>query len=271
MFLRLVSLSFLRRMRRRTVILAAVALGTSAAAGLGDIALDVGDKMSRELNSFGANLVVLPRGGTAPVVVGGEDVSALRAPSYLDAADLPAVRENFWKNNILATAPVLDVAARLFRPRAGGAPGRTVLLRGTWFDREIEDGEARLRTGARALNPYWRVAGDWPREGPAEAGSLEALAGSGLASSLGLRPGDALPIEVAGRPATLAITGILTAGGDEDDAILVPIETAWSLSGLEGRVSRVLVRALTTPESAVYERLGTNPREMPPEQFGDFK
>src|SRR3989454_1177909 len=96
-------------MRRRTVILAAVALGTSAAAGLGDIALDVGDKMSRELNSFGANLVVLPRGGAAPVVVGGEDVSALRAPSYLDAADLPAVRENFWKNNILATAPVLDV------------------------------------------------------------------------------------------------------------------------------------------------------------------
>jgi len=32
-------------------------------------------------------------------------------------------------------------------------------------------------------------------------------------------------------------------------------------------VSRVFVRALTTPESAVYERLGTNPREMPPEQF----
>ena len=267
MFLRLVSLSFLRRMRRRTVILAAVALGTSAAAGLGDIALDVGDKMSRELNSFGANLVVLPRGGAAPVVVGGEDVSALRAPSYLDAADLPAVRENFWKNNILAMAPVLDVPARLLRPAAGGSPGRTVLLRGTWFDREIEGWEPGLRTGARGLNPYWRVSGDWPRDGLAEAGSLEALAGTGLVSSLGLRPGDDLSIEVAGRPATLAITGILTAGGDEDDAILVPIEAAWRLSGLEGRVSRVFVRALTTPESAVYERLGTNPREMPPEQF----
>src|SRR5437867_1745384 len=188
-------------MRRRTVILAAVALGTSAAAGLGDIALDVGDKMSRELNSFGANLVVLPRGGAAPVVVGGEDVSALRAPSYLDAADLPAVRENFWKNNILAMAPVLDVPARLLRPAAGGSPGRTVLLRGTWFDREIEGWEPGLRTGARGLNPYWRVSGDWPRDGLAEAGSLEALAGTGLVSSLGLRPGDDLSIEVAGRPA----------------------------------------------------------------------
>src|SRR2546426_10222056 len=144
-------------MRRRTVILAAVALGTSAAAGLGDIALDVGDKMSRELNSFGANLVVLPRGGAAPVVVGGEDVSALRAPSYLDAADLPAVRENFWKNNILAMAPVLDLPARLVRPAAGRVGGRAVLLRGTWFDREMEAVETPLRAGVSGLNPARRL------------------------------------------------------------------------------------------------------------------
>ena len=88
MFLRLVGFSFLRRKRRRTVILAAVALGTCAAAALGDIALDIGDKISGELKSFGANLVVLPKGGAAQVVVGGEDVSALRAPSYLEASAL---------------------------------------------------------------------------------------------------------------------------------------------------------------------------------------
>ncbi len=272
MFLRLVAFSFLRRKRRRAVILAAVALGTSAAAALGDIALDVGDKMSRELNSFGANLVVLPKGGAAPVVVGGEDVSALRVPSYLDAADLPGVRENFWKNNILAFAPVLDVPARLTVPRNGGASSRAVLLRGAWFDREVEGADPPLRAGVRDLNPYWNVAGAWPREtrvtGTAgEAGPVEALMGSGLAASLSLRPGDHLTIEVASHPADLVISGILTAGGEEDDAILLPIEAAWRLSGLEGRVSRVFVRALTTPETAVYERLGTNPKEMPPEQF----
>ena len=267
MFLRLVGSSFLRRKRRRAVVLAAVALGTSAAAALGDIALDIGDKVGRELNSFGANLVVLPAGGTAPVVVGGEDVTALRAPSYLDAADLPAVRQNFWKNNILAFAPILDVPARLVRPAAGTTGGGAVLLRGTWFDREVKDAEPPLRTGMRALNPTWSVAGAWPRESLSPPDAFEALAGSGLAASLGLRPKDRLAIEVAGRPATLAIAGILTAGGEEDDAILLPIEAAWSLSGLEGRVSRVFVRALTTPESAVYQRLGTNPREMPPEQF----
>ena len=47
MFLRLVGFSFLRRKRRRAVILAAVALGTSAAAALVDIALDV-DNYFRE-------------------------------------------------------------------------------------------------------------------------------------------------------------------------------------------------------------------------------
>ncbi len=262
MFLRLVGFSFLRRKRRRAVILAAVAVGTSAAAALADIALDVGDKISRELNSFGANLVVLPKGGASQVVVGGEDVSALRAPTYLDAGILRSVRENFWKNNILAMAPMLDLPARLAVPGAGNPRGRTVLLRGTWFDRDAGDAESPLRTGVRGLYPYWSVAGAWP----GETGD-EALVGTGLAASRGLAPGDDLPIEIAGRKAHLRVTGILTAGGEDDDAILVPIETAWTLSGQTGRVSRVFVRALTTPESAVYERLGTSPKNLPPAEF----
>lgn len=300
MFLRLVRHSFLRRKRRKAVILAAVALGTSAAAALGDIALDVGDKMSRELNSFGANLVVLPAGGGAPVVVGGEDVSALRVPSYLDAADLKSVRDNFWKNNILGFAPVFDVPGRV-PPRGpsgvgGGGPrgavapgGRTVILRGTWFDRDVKGAAPPLRTGVRSLNPFWSVTGEWPGEGgraaqagrltgpsvetaPGEAdptgeAPLEALAGGNLAAALGLRPGDRLPIQAAGRQASLSITGILKAGGEEDDALLLPIEAVWDLSGQPGRVSRVFVRALTTPESAVYERLGTGPKDLPPEEF----
>jgi putative ABC transport system permease protein len=295
MFLRLVRHSFLRRKRRKAVILAAVALGTSAAAALGDIALDIGDKMSRELNSFGANLVVLPAGGGAPVVVGGEDVSALRVPSYLGASDLKGVRDNFWKNNILGFAPVLDVAGRVpprVAPGAGGgeprgavAPaGRTVILRGTWFDRDVEGAEPPLRTGVRSLNPFWSVTGEWPGEGgrasqagrptgpsveaaPFEEAPLEALAGGNLAAALGLRPGDRLPIQTAGREVSLSITGILKAGGEEDDALLLPIEAVWDLSDQPGRVSRVFVRALTTPESAVYERLGASPKDLPPEEF----
>lgn len=278
MFLRLVGSSFLRHRRRRAVVLAAIVLGTSAAAALADIALDVGDRMRRELNAFGANLVVLPKGGAAPVVVGGEDVTALRAPAWLDAADLASVRDNFWKNNILAFAPVLDLPARIVAggktSGTGGAAGEggAVLVRGTWFehrDAPVGDagaqagGEPSFVSGVRALYPSWSVAGEWPRES-----ADEALAGAGLAARRGLRAGDDVEVSLSGRaPARLRITGVLSAGGEEDDALLMPLETAWKASGLEGRVSRVLVRALTTPESAVYERLGTTPKDLPPAEF----
>jgi putative ABC transport system permease protein len=96
---------------------------------------------------------------------------------------------------------------------------------------------------------------------------LEALAGGNLAAVLGLHPGDRLPIQIAGREASLSITGILRSGGEEDDALLLPIEAVWDLSGQPGRLSRVFVRALTTPESAVYERLGAGPKDLPPEEF----
>src|SRR5262249_46648720 len=148
-----------RQKRRKAVVLTAVALGTAAAAALGDMALDIGDKVGAELKSFGANLVLLPKGGGGPLVVGGEDVSGLRGPAYLDETDLPKVKANFWKNNLPAFAPMLEVLGR--------AGGRTVLLRGVWFERparenaRAEDDSSALE-GVRALNPYWSVEGRWP-------------------------------------------------------------------------------------------------------------
>ncbi|HZM69194.1 MAG TPA: ABC transporter permease [Candidatus Cryosericum sp.] len=273
MFLRILRDSFLRQKRRKTIVLAAVALGTMAASALGDIALDVGDKVGRELKSFGANLVVLPRGGSGPILVGGEDVSALRVPSYLAADEVLKVKDNFWKNNILGFAPVLDVPAK--------SGGRSLVLRGAWFERSVRldsDAGAPATTaslaGLRALNPFWSVEGHWPSEpgspgspAPVIASPAEALVGRGLAEAIGARPGGRLNLEVAGRPLHLEVAGILSAGGEEDGMVLVPLESAQEAAGLRGRASRVLVSALTTPESAVYERLATDPRRLPPEEF----
>ncbi len=270
MFIRILRDSFLRRKRRNAIVLAAVALGTAAAAALGDIALDVGAKMNRELKSFGANLVVLPAGGSAPVVVGGEDVSGLRVPSYLDMGQVARVKDNFWKNNILAIAPLLDLPAR--------AGGRTALLRGTWFERPFPfaPDDPSFDTGIRSLNPFWSVEGRWPDDRrpaggaggpPAADAATDVLVGRVLAASLGLRPGGRLRVEVTGRAAEFGVAGIVATGGEEDRAVLAPIESVWALSGLQGRVSRVALSALTTPESAVYERLGKNPKDLPPDEF----
>jgi putative ABC transport system permease protein len=271
MFIRILSDSLLRQKRRKTIALVAVALGTAAASALGAIALDVGDKMNRELKSFGANLVVLPRGGSGPLTIGGEDLAALRLPAYLPAAELMRVKDNFWKNNILGFAPVLDVPAAI--------AGRRATLRGTWFERpaplpgDDAAGTAAALAGMRVLNPYWSVEGRWPREAAADdaagagAGAAEVLAGRNLATALGLSPGAPATIEIGGRPHAVTIVGILSAGGEEDDVLLAPLEWAQAVAGLEGRLSRVQVSALTTPESAVWDRLATNPRDLPPAEF----
>ncbi|HEU4402117.1 MAG TPA: ABC transporter permease [Candidatus Polarisedimenticolia bacterium] len=260
MFLRILRDSFFRQKRRKAVVLAAVALGTAAAAALADIALDIGDKVSRELKSFGANLVVLPKGGGAPVLVGGEDVSGLRLPAYLDASDILKAKDNFWKNNILALAPALDLPVR--------AGGRMVLLRGTWFARPLAiAGDPPFVTGLRLLDPYWSVAGRWPDDATGGAAEPEVLVGRALAESLGIGAGGRIEIEASGRRAAFAVAGVLSTGGEEDGAILAPIEAAWRQPGMSGRLSRILLSAMTTPESAVYERLGKNPKDLPPAEF----
>jgi putative ABC transport system permease protein len=243
-------------------VLAAITLGTAAASSLADMALDIGDQMSRELKSFGANLVVLPRGGSEPLLVGGENVQAWAAPVYLEARDVARVKDNFWKNNILDFAPILDVPAEV---EVTGGALRRVLLRGAWLSHPVPDGDV-ARTGLRRLHPYWSVDGTWPAED--DAGASQVLAGASLAARLGLRPGSTLTLHASSAAAaSLTVSGILRAGGEEDDMLITPLETAQRAAGLDGKVSRVLVSALTTPESAVYERLATNPRALSPAEF----
>jgi putative ABC transport system permease protein len=263
MLLRILSDSLFRQKRRKLVVLAAVTLGTTAAAALSDMALDVGDKMNRELKAFGANLVILPAQSGRAVRVAGEDVTGLRLPAYLSSADLLRVKDNFWKNNILAFAPVLETRVKV---REGSA-----LLIGTWFERRarLASGEWIL-TGMKSLNPLWSVRGDWPLEPDSDATPPQppgALVGARLAARLRVAAGSSLEVLGEADKASLTVTGILDSGREEDDAILVPLETAWRISGLAGKISRIPVSALTTPENAVYERLGKNPKEIPPAQF----
>ena len=263
MLLRILGDSLLRQKRRKLVVLAAVTLGTAAAAALADIAMDIGDKMSQELKRFGANLVLLPAQGSREVKVAGEEMGAWLMPSYLSAADIPHVKDNFWKNNILAFAPILE--ARVHSDQ------RTVALWGTWFDRafEIPSGE-RFVTGIRSLNPAWSVKGRWIEDldpGDISADPAPALVGVRLAAELGVDVGSRLSVRGEDGELPLQVVGLVRGGGDEEDAILVTLETAWKATGASGKITRVAVSALTTPENAFYARLGSDPRKIPPSEF----
>src|SRR5262245_38306748 len=226
MFARLLLRSLLRRPRRRLAELAAVALGTGAASALLAVFLSIGDRVAGELRRYGANLLVTAAG------------AGLGHGATLAEADLPAVKEHFWRNNVVGLAPFLSAEADV--------GGRRTSVVGTWAEREIGPAGRSFRAGMATIAGGWTIEGRWM------AGQGEAMVGASLARERGLRLGDSLRVE--GRE--LRIAGIHSSGGEEDRQVLVDLALAQELAGRPGRVDRVLVSAVTTPEADLVERLG---------------
>src|ERR1700755_2310950 len=109
MFLRLVADSFTRRPRRKLVTMAALALGMAVATASLSVSLDVGDRLSQEFRSLGANLLVTPQADSLPLEIGGVDYRPVNAGPYLPESDLPKIKTVFWHNNIIAVAPMLEI------------------------------------------------------------------------------------------------------------------------------------------------------------------
>lgn len=104
MFFRLLTKSLVRRASRKLLAVLAVWIGTSLIIGLLALGLDVGDKMNRELRSFGANIRLEPATAAVPVRLGGHELLPAHR-SYLNEGDLAALKSIFWANNILDAVP----------------------------------------------------------------------------------------------------------------------------------------------------------------------
>ena len=59
-FIRLLRRSFVRQLRRRSLIALTVALCASISVAMLGVVLDVGDKLNAELTNYGSNIVVQP-------------------------------------------------------------------------------------------------------------------------------------------------------------------------------------------------------------------
>jgi putative ABC transport system permease protein len=248
MFLRLVYESFRRQKRRKLLAGVAIALGVGVATSMIAVATDIGDKINRELRTFGANLVVTPQEDSLDLQIAGVDLKPPSDGAYLNEADLPKIHGMFWHNNIAGFAPVLPVAVDI-----GG--GKTVTLLGTYFSKQLHFGKEEFRTGVRSVYPWWKVSGAWP-----EDNSQDVLIGERLAARLGRKAGDEL--EVAGQ--AYRVVGVLSTGGAEDDQIVAPLVVAQSILGRPGAVRRLYVSAVTKPEDAFARR---DPRTLRGPEF----
>jgi putative ABC transport system permease protein len=247
MFLRLLYESFRRQKRRKLLAGVAIMLGVGVATAMIAVATDIGDKISRELRTYGANLIVTPQEDTLDVVIAGVNLKPPSDGSYLNEADLPKIKGMFWRNNIVGFAPMLPVNVTVV--------GQDVTLLGTYFSRQLAFGKQEFITGIRTTHPWWRVRGSWPDDN-----STDVLVGEHLSSRLTLQAGQR--IEVAGQPHR--ISGILSASGAEDDQVVAPLPVAQQILGKPGAVRRVYVSAVTKPEDDFARR---DPKSLSPAMY----
>jgi putative ABC transport system permease protein len=218
---------------RLALVVLSTAMGTSIAAALVAVALQVEDRLARELRGYGANIVVEPVAAAAP--------GARSVPSWLSEADLPRVLTTFWRHNLVGLAPSLTAPATM----RGSLGAERALLTGLWFDHPLArpGGEGTLRAGVVSLFPHWELEGAWPADGDAGA----AVVGRALAQRIGARVGDEVTVEAGTARRTFRVGAVLRSGGFEEEQLLVDLGAAQAFLGRPGAVSRALVSAVTVP------------------------
>ncbi|WP_313082962.1 ABC transporter permease [Atlantibacter sp.] len=247
-----------RNLRRKLLAVLTVFLASGLISALLAVSIDIGDKMSRELKSYGANILIEPAGQAALPALFSEQSNPLSGQDFLDEKELPNIKDIFWRNNIVGFAPLLGGEVML--------NGKPVNILGTFFNQPVDvPDEEDYRIGQQAVSPYWQVTGAWPQE-PVGA-EPQTLVGQALAKRLGLKAGDVLTLQGEKTAQTVTVSGILSSGGDEDNQLVMPLSIAQTLLGLPGKVQAIRVSALTVPENELSRRARENLDALNAEEY----
>ena len=250
MFWTMVKGALIRQRGRFFLIALTVALGVSLAAAMLNVMFDVGDKVNQELKAFGANITVAPKNASLL-----NDVYGVGSDSghkeYLNEEDLGKIKTIFWTNNIVAFTPMLNGTVSV--------NGQNVNLTGTWFNYHmtLPTGDA-FDTGVEEMKSWSQIDGDWPKDN-----TDQVLVGQKLAESLQVKTGDTLSYRRAdGTQGQFVIAGIVSGGGNEDNAILASLPVVQQALNLKGKVSEIEVSAITTPENDLARKAAANPERL---------
>ena len=259
MFFRMIFGTLFRQWKKMLMIAFTIALGASLATAMLSVMLDVGDKVNQELKTYGANITVVPKENSvlsSLYEVEGEGSTG----AYLREDELGNIKTIFWAFNIIDYAPFINASVKL-------DDGTEVSAVGTWFNHHMElpTGE-QLDAGVTSMRSWWEIVdGKWLDE---QTGSADgAMVGKALAEKLGIKSGDTLHLNGTVSDISLNVVGIFDAGGDEDDKIFMPADTAQSLDGLDGKIDSIEVSALTTPENDLAIKAAKDPKSLTIAQY----
>jgi putative ABC transport system permease protein len=266
MFLRIVADSFGRRRRHKLLTGAALALGMGVVTAALSVSLDVGDRLAKEFRSLGANLLVTPQADSLPLEMGGVDYRPVNSGAYLPEADLPKLKTIFWHNNIIGLAPILEIPAKasldaMYKLRSDGrTPAEETTLLGVWSQHSVAvpDGSSFI-TGIQKTNPWWSIEGRWFTEG-----ASECLLGKRFATRTGEPIGGTISVHAGSKTLNLKVTGVLSTGSAEDDAIIAPLALVQQVADKPGQYRKLYISALTKPEDDFARR---DPKTMKPDEL----
>jgi putative ABC transport system permease protein len=258
MFFRMTLGAVTRQKRKLLLMACTMALGISLATAMLNVMLDVGDKMNQELKTYGANIMVTSRGASFLADLYGVEEGAGVSDKYLLEEELPKIKTIFWAFNIVDFTPYLDAVVSV----NGSAPA--IPLLGVWFSKhlDIPTGES-IDTGIINLRSWWDVRGKWLSDDDPDG----VMAGGAFAQKYRIKPGDTLTISTkdaqgSTRTALLTVRAVFQSGDKEDESLLAPLATVQRLTGLDGRLRRIEVSALTTPENDLARRAAQNPHSL---------
>ena len=269
-------------LKRKLLAIITIFLAAGLVSALLAVSIDIGDKMAKELKSYGANILVEPASNAAlPDELSHS--SSLSSQDFLDEKELPNIKDIFWRNNIVGFAPLLsaNVQAVKFTDYSANSPkkstalsAKTINVLGTFFDHQIAiPDEDDYHTGQRIISPFWKVNGEWVDDFSGEFGEfIPALAGEQLAKANGWQIGDKLTLSYTNennetQQRAVEIKGILSTGGSEDNQLVMPLNPVQTLLGLEGKVQSVRVSALTVPENDLSRKARVNTDALDAEEY----
>lgn len=219
MLARVIAKSLVVRRRRLMIAAIAVLLAASLVTSLLTVSLEMRSKVSKELESYGPNILLLPKAVSLPAGAGGLILGQVAAQGHITEDKLSVIESGKIKG-IKNYAPYLFTVAN--------NQGQKVIVVGTLFNRVNE------------LYPYWKIEGDWVRDDIDNNGSI---IGKNVAQRFSLHPGDELYLDFKDERAGFKVLGIAEVGGSEDNQIFIPLKAAQALSGRDGQIDLTQIRA----------------------------
>lgn len=251
MLLRLLRGYFFKQKKITALVFLSVVMGTSVVSAIVTLSVGISEKVASELRSFGANIRVEPK-------IEGLASLSIKHEGFLREGDIKRINTIFWRHNITGIVPYLHKGVKIKAKNME----HVATISGVWFQHEmpLPDGGTFI-TGVRTVNPWWTVEGEWVGDGETD----RIMLGASLSGKLGA----ALNDEITVRPDNGAfqnfrVSGIISTGGIEDEQAFADLSIVQRLTGLEDRVSMLLVSAVVTPmEPFAYK----NPAEMSPIEY----